>query len=185
MSAYTFDLPPFDPLEDQSNPERPPESGRASYQIQQTPIHDDDAATKTITLRMPKELLSRVDGLARQEDISRSQCIRRITSFVVDSIRNDPETFQEYGAVAERLYEHAKQLINREQRVSVSMLQRQLNLDYHIALLLMDELERGGIVTPPDDEGNRTTMLQHLMKLAAANKGDLVGAGQLWLDRHP
>lgn len=183
MPSFTFDLPPYDPLDDLTSPEGPQEDELTNRHIPQPLTDDDEATTKTITLRMPKDLLSRVDSLARQEDISRSQCMRRITSFVVDSIRNDPEAVEEYGAVAEHLYEHAKQLINREQHVSVSLLQRHLKLDYHIALLLMDELERSGFITPPDHEGGRTTMLQHLIKLAAADRASSASPDECWLDR--
>ncbi|MRW83726.1 ribbon-helix-helix protein, CopG family [Pseudoduganella sp. FT26W] len=183
MTAYTFDLPPYDPFYDQPSPA--PELSPANFDLPQPASCADTATTQTITLRMPKDLLNRVDNLARQEDISRSQCMRRITSFVVDAIRSDPETIAEYGAVAEHLYEHAKQLINQEQHVSVSLLQRHLKLDYHMALLLMDELERTGFVTPPDHEGRRTTMLQHLIKLAAADRAAPAGPNQSWLDRKP
>jgi DNA segregation ATPase FtsK/SpoIIIE-like protein len=43
------------------------------------------------------------------------------------------------------------------------LLQRHLRIDYHIALLLIDELEKTHTVTPPDEEGRRILTLQKLI----------------------
>jgi len=55
-----------------------------------------------------------------------------------------------------RLYDEAKMILVREQRPSVSLLQRMLRLGYNDALRLMDSLEANGVVTAKNDAGFRT-----------------------------
>lgn len=54
------------------------------------------------------------------------------------------------------MLERAKDILIAEQTVSISLLQRHLKLGYRTALSLMAELEQNEIVTPINDEGNRT-----------------------------
>ncbi|MYM81792.1 ribbon-helix-helix protein, CopG family [Duganella sp. FT50W] len=146
MTSFTFDLPPYDPLDDLQLPYEPPAA--TSISVPQPPVEDDYSTTKTITLRMPKDLVSQVDSLARQEDISRSHAMRRITSYVLQAIRSEPDAISEYRRVSSLLYSNAVELVERERELSVSLLQRHFRLDFRMATLLKDELERTGVVVP-------------------------------------
>ena len=160
MSTYTFDLPPYDPLDDLAHHHQPTESTSAAPTLSAPQlIKDESPSTTTVTLRMPTDLVNQVDILARQEDISRSQAMRRITSYVLQAIRNDPESIKEYGRVASRLYDEACEIVRHENELSVSLLQRHLRLDYHIAVLLKDELERTGMVPRPDARRHQSPIL--------------------------
>jgi DNA segregation ATPase FtsK/SpoIIIE-like protein len=179
MTSITFDIPPYDP-NDELDQEGPIQDVSQAPDI---PINFTPPTHQTISLRMPQELLDHVDALAAREDTSRSHMMRRITSFVVDAIRNDPDSMDEYGQVAAHLYDKARELVFREMPPSVSLLQRHFRLDYHMALLLMDELERTGVVLPPDEEGRRKTKLEHLMALAKANSIAPDPSAGCWMDR--
>ena len=54
------------------------------------------------------------------------------------------------------LYDQALEIVTRTDNASTSFLQRQLRIGYNEAARLMDELERRGIVGPPDYIGRRS-----------------------------
>lgn len=147
MTSFTFDLPPYDPLDDMPHQAEPAAPVQEISHASSTG-DDDFGMTKTISLRMPTDLVNQVDRLAVQEDISRSQAMRRITSYVLQAIRSEPGAIKEYGKVASHLYDEAVDLVHREREFSVSLFQRHLRLDYRMAMLLKDELERTGMVVP-------------------------------------
>lgn len=57
--------------------------------------------------------------------------------------------------ISESLYQLAKSFLIEKQLVLVSLLQRRFKIGYRRALDLMDQLEKGGVVTGPDSEGSR------------------------------
>jgi S-DNA-T family DNA segregation ATPase FtsK/SpoIIIE len=61
------------------------------------------------------------------------------------------------------MYAKARDILISAQAVSVSLLQRQMKIGYGVALLLMDALERNGVVTPLNEDGCRTLMLPYRM----------------------
>ncbi|MGF6180070.1 DNA segregation ATPase FtsK/SpoIIIE-like protein [Massilia sp. UYP32] len=131
---------------------------------------------RTVTLRMPGTLLDRLDSFASKAGTNRSHALRQIAALVLDSIKNDPD-IGDYNAQVARLYQRAREVVLSEGYVSAVLLQRHLRIDYHIALLLIDELEKNYTVTPPDEEGRRILTLQKL--IANAESG-------LWYERgHP
>lgn len=164
MPTFTFDVPPYDIVENHFNQVRPtkPVESHLPEQVYKLQRHNQ-SSSQIISLRMPNELVERLDRLAAEESASRSYVLRRITSFVLNSIRTDHDGLDDCGAQIKRLYEQAKPLVYSEQGASISLLQRHLRIDYHIALLLMEELEKNGVVTAPDANGIRATSLQHMM----------------------
>ena len=57
----------------------------------------------------------------------------------------------------ERLVE-ARALVLKEQRASISTLQRYLRIGYNVSARLLEELEREGLVSPMDTMGRRTVL---------------------------
>jgi S-DNA-T family DNA segregation ATPase FtsK/SpoIIIE len=54
------------------------------------------------------------------------------------------------------LYDRALEIIASTDNASTSFLQRQMRIGYNEAARLMDELERRGVVSPPDYVGRRS-----------------------------
>jgi predicted DNA-binding protein len=161
VTGYTFDLPPSDVLDKFSNPTPLPSyEPEPPLALHQTSNYEPD--TRTVTLRMPGPMVDRLDSLAANGGISRSHVLRQIATLVLDSIKNDPD-IGDYNVQVARLYQRARELVLSEGYVSAALLQRHLRIDYHIALLLIDELEKTHTVTPPDEEGRRILTLQKLI----------------------
>ena len=57
------------------------------------------------------------------------------------------EMFREYQS----FYIKAVELVSREGRASVSLIQRHLNVDFNVAALLLDQLQRTGVVSREPD----------------------------------
>ncbi|WP_445364862.1 recombination-associated protein RdgC (plasmid) [Microbulbifer sp. ANSA001] len=57
------------------------------------------------------------------------------------------------------LYEDAAELVKSCDSISMSFMQRKLRIGYNRAALLVVELERRGVVSPPDESGQRSTAL--------------------------
>lgn len=58
------------------------------------------------------------------------------------------------------LYDQAVMIIRRDQKASVSYLQRCLQLNYNHAAAIMQELEKNGVVGPPNHAGKREILPQ-------------------------
>jgi DNA segregation ATPase FtsK/SpoIIIE-like protein len=56
------------------------------------------------------------------------------------------------------LFEEAKAIVNETQRASTSYLQRRLRIGYNRAARIMEELQDAGIVSEPDDRGDRRVL---------------------------
>lgn len=63
-------------------------------------------------------------------------------------------------------YEIAKSVLIKEQKVSISLLQRHMRIGYSLALSLMGQLEENGVVTELNPSGVRT-----LTEKYSTNKG--------------
>ena len=55
----------------------------------------------------------------------------------------------------DELFYEARSILLSSNRVSTSLLQRRLNIGYNRAARIMEQLEAHGVVTPPDDRGDR------------------------------
>ncbi len=82
-----------------------------------------------------------------------------------DSITEDEEeefAFQapsdENGGNSDNLYDQAVALVMRERKVSVSFIQRQLQIGYNRSARLVEKMEEEGIVTPPNHQGKREVL---------------------------
>ena len=63
--------------------------------------------------------------------------------------------------VAAELYDKAKALVILKQQVSVRILQINFLLRAGAALRLIEELEKNGVISQPDESGVRTLMPQY------------------------
>jgi len=57
---------------------------------------------------------------------------------------------------AEETYETAKSVVIKEQKASISLLQRRMKIGYTLALSLMSQLEENGVVTEQNPIGVRS-----------------------------
>lgn len=61
---------------------------------------------------------------------------------------------------ADALYQEAIELVAREQRASTSFIQRHLQVGYNRAARMIEQLERDGMVSPPDHVGRREVIVR-------------------------
>lgn len=116
-------------------------------------------SSQTITMRMPTGLLNRLDAMAEEDATSRSHVLRQITSFFLNNIYDNPIT--ENSIMQDTpLYNLAVNIVVKQQCASISLIQRHLRIGYAMAQRLMKELEVGGVVTPPDRNGERFVVVQ-------------------------
>ncbi len=67
-------------------------------------------------------------------------------------------------------FEQAIEVVRKNQRISISMIQRYLRIGYNGAARIVEDMERAGIVSPPDAAGNRKIL--KLPKKDKDNKDD-------------
>jgi len=73
-------------------------------------------------------------------------------------------TLEEAAALEEvedldELFEEAKEIILKEKRTSISYLQRRLNIGYNRAANIIEQMERMGILSPPNSKGQREILI--------------------------
>ncbi|MDR2417329.1 MAG: DNA translocase FtsK 4TM domain-containing protein [Holosporales bacterium] len=67
---------------------------------------------------------------------------------------NDDEEIEDIGG-ADPLFEEALSLVRRERKVSTSFIQRHLQIGYNRAARIVDQMEKRGLVSPPNHVGKR------------------------------
>jgi hypothetical protein len=78
------------------------------------------------------------------------------------------------------LAKQATDILVAHQYVSISLLQRRLRIGYTPTLHLLDDLERRGVVTPPDESGRRNLMLGFVREPGAAHALDRETEFECW-----
>jgi len=78
-----------------------------------------------------------------------------------NSIINTIESEVEEGDLDEvdELFEEAKNIILKEKRTSISYLQRRLQIGYNRAANIIEQMERKGILSPPNAKGQREILI--------------------------
>jgi DNA segregation ATPase FtsK/SpoIIIE-like protein len=74
---------------------------------------------------------------------------------VTDEIDDGAELVSEGAGQRDDLFNQAVELIRREGRVSISYIQRNFQIGYNKAAKLVEQMEKEGIVSPPDRTGKR------------------------------
>ncbi|MDR1207831.1 MAG: DNA translocase FtsK 4TM domain-containing protein [Holosporales bacterium] len=74
---------------------------------------------------------------------------------VTDEIEDGAELVSEGAVQRDDLFNQSVELIRREGRVSISYIQRNFQIGYNKAAKLVEQMEKEGIVSPPDRTGKR------------------------------
>ena len=61
-------------------------------------------------------------------------------------------------AEADPLYDQAVEIVVKSRRASISLVQRNLRIGYNRAARLVEQMEKAGIVTPMQSNGNREVL---------------------------
>ncbi len=93
----------------------------------------------------------------------------------IDEILESPETSTEGGVEgaeggngeADPLYDQAVAIVLKTRRPSISLVQRHLRIGYNRAARLIEQMERSGLVSPMQSNGNREVLAP-----ASASDGD-------------
>ncbi|MDE2256735.1 MAG: hypothetical protein KGK05_03110, partial [Xanthomonadaceae bacterium] len=62
------------------------------------------------------------------------------------------------GGEADPLYDQAVEVVIKNRRASISLVQRHLRIGYNRAARLIERMEADGIVSPPEHNGNREVL---------------------------
>ncbi|MEW5967518.1 MAG: DNA translocase FtsK 4TM domain-containing protein [Pseudomonadota bacterium] len=69
--------------------------------------------------------------------------------------------YGEAGAEADPLYDQAVAYVLKSRRASISSVQRQLRIGYNRAARMIEDMERAGLVSPMQSNGNRDVLAPH------------------------
>lgn len=72
-----------------------------------------------------------------------------------DELATDGDSESGASAEADALYDQAVEIVVKSRRVSISLVQRHLRIGYNRAARLVEQMERAGVVTPMQGNGNR------------------------------
>ena len=83
----------------------------------------------------------------------------------VEEVLAEPEEEEEGlespdgGEENDPLYDQAVEVVLRTRRPSISLVQRHLRIGYNRAARLIEAMERAGLVSPPEHNGNRQVLV--------------------------
>ncbi len=76
----------------------------------------------------------------------------------ISQLESEAEELEKIEDVDE-LFEEAKEIILKERRTSISYLQRRLQIGYNRAANIIEQMERAGILSPPNAKGQREILI--------------------------
>ena len=88
----------------------------------------------------------------------KSQREAQYDNTIINTIENESEIEDDLDEVDE-LFEEAKKIILTEKRTSISYLQRRLQIGYNRAANIIEQMERKGILSPPNAKGQREILI--------------------------
>ncbi len=68
------------------------------------------------------------------------------------------------------MYDRSVALVTRERKVSVSLLQRHLQIGYNRAAMIIEEMQRQGVVSPMNAVGKRKVLALNISETYRENK---------------
>ncbi|QCI29226.1 DNA translocase FtsK [Caminibacter pacificus] len=77
---------------------------------------------------------------------------------IINTIESEAQELEEVEDLDE-LFEEAKKIILKERRTSISYLQRRLQIGYNRAANIIEQMERMGILSPPNAKGQREILI--------------------------
>src|SRR5690606_5361920 len=72
---------------------------------------------------------------------------------------NGGENSKSAGGESDPLYDEAVSIVTKSRRASISLVQRQLRIGYNRAARLIEEMERAGLVSSMQGNGNREVLV--------------------------
>jgi S-DNA-T family DNA segregation ATPase FtsK/SpoIIIE len=75
------------------------------------------------------------------------------------STEGDGEGAGSGDAEADPLYDEAVAIVIKTRRASISLVQRQLRIGYNRAARLIEQMERAGLISPMQSNGNREILI--------------------------
>jgi len=97
------------------------------------------------------------EEIERVVEYLKSQRTADYDTMIINTI-NEAEVLEEIDDLDE-LFEEAKEVILKEKRTSISYLQRRLNIGYNRAANIIEQMERMGILSPPNSKGQREILI--------------------------
>ena len=94
------------------------------------------------------------DEIEKIVDFLKSQRAAEYDLSIVNTIEDDTITKEDIND-ADELFDEAKKIILTEKRTSISYLQRRLQIGYNRAANIIEQMERVGILSPPNAKGQR------------------------------
>ena len=88
----------------------------------------------------------------------KSQREAQYDNTIINTIESESEIEDELDDVDE-LFEEAKKIVLTEKRTSISYLQRRLQIGYNRAANIIEQMERKGILSPPNAKGQREILI--------------------------
>ena len=73
----------------------------------------------------------------------------------VTEVKDDDDGSEKSAKSGDQLYDKAVDLILRDQKVSISYVQRRLSVGYNKAATLIERMENEGLISPPSSSGRR------------------------------
>jgi S-DNA-T family DNA segregation ATPase FtsK/SpoIIIE len=77
---------------------------------------------------------------------------------IINTIESESENLEQVEDLDE-LFDEAKEIILKERRTSISYLQRRLQIGYNRAANIIEQMERMGILSPPNAKGQREILV--------------------------
>jgi len=88
----------------------------------------------------------------------KSQRSAEYDNSIINTIESETDSLEEIEGLDE-LFEEAKEIILKERRTSISYLQRRLQIGYNRAANIIEQLERMGVLSPPNAKGQREILI--------------------------
>ncbi len=98
------------------------------------------------------------DEIEKIVEFLKSQREAEYDNSIINTIESATDIEDELDNVDE-LFEEAKQIILTEKRTSISYLQRRLQIGYNRAANIIEQMERKGILSPPNAKGQREILI--------------------------
>ncbi len=98
------------------------------------------------------------DEIEKIVEFLKSQREAEYDNTIINTIESGADIEDDLDDVDE-LFEEAKQIILTEKRTSISYLQRRLQIGYNRAANIIEQMERKGILSPPNAKGQREILI--------------------------
>lgn len=115
-------------------------------------------------LRPGSSLVTRIHGpFVSDEEVAR--CVAHVKTqgtpdYQMEILQNlDADAEDEDESDADALLDEAQDIVVSSRRASISFLQRKLKIGYNRSARIMEQLERRGVVGPPDSRGERQVLM--------------------------